>query len=115
MEARLIQQYIDEAGGENHRFRAVILDLTDEKHVPDTLRTYHRFRVYFKTTASKNLISVANSLSSNDVGDDSLQITMAPAPQILCLGHGRPHRYHHPPYPDIERPILETHTPFESR
>ena len=64
-EARLIQQFLDNAGGNNPRFRVVVFDphrRPTRIRSPDTLRTtHHRFRVYksAKRSGLAELIALA--------------------------------------------------------
>ena len=76
-EARLIHHFLHDAGGNNLRFRVVLLDASDEQHVPDTLKTYQCFRVY-QPGGLNELISWLTS--SPQTNTKSAQVLWPPAP-----------------------------------
>jgi hypothetical protein len=45
-EARLIHRIIYNAAGVNPRFRVILFDESDGRHIPDTLQSYHKFPLY---------------------------------------------------------------------
>ena len=48
LEGNVIRQTLYDAGGENPRYRVVVLSEADNAHVPLSLKTYHRFKVYIE-------------------------------------------------------------------